>query len=113
MSETQKDQQPEEKVECPFPGCDQSSRYYEGDEHGKLMAEDDIQHHFAWEHRGTVRVLVAVEKEVSLHPKQDVEEIRENQFERFDEKLHEDIAWVRTGIIDQPDEWPEDGDGDE
>lgn len=93
---------------CPFDGCGWSievAKLYPEDQMAREDAEHQAERHFDRKHRGKARIRVVLEREVSVHPKQELSKI----LDRYHDKVEEDrpgdfdVAYAIGEWIEEPD----------
>lgn len=94
---------------CPFDGCGwqiEVGKMSPEDETARRDAEHRAELHFDREHRGTARVKVVLEREVSVHPGQDIQEIVDHHHDTLsdDTPAGYEVAYAVGEYIEEPDD---------
>jgi hypothetical protein len=102
-SDTGLQHQTRETVGCPFEDCDWTTEL--PTENGRVIDDSECIIHYEREHAGRVRLQITIEKELLIGDR-DLETIRESELKRWEEDGH-DVAHVRSEVLQETDEHPE------
>lgn len=94
--------------ECPHQGCGwqiKVDKMYPEDETARDEAECHAERHFDREHRGEARVRVVLEREVSAHPEQTLQDIIDSEHDRLAEDTPAgfEVAFAYGELLEEPD----------
>jgi hypothetical protein len=95
-----------ETVGCPFEDCDWTTDLHT--ENGRVIDDSACIIHYEREHAGRVRLQITIEKEVNIGSR-DLEDIREHELARWESDGH-DVAHVRSEVLEEADDHPEEVD---
>lgn len=94
---------------CPHDGCGyqvEVEKMYPEDEMARHDAEASVERHFDRKHRGEARIRVVLEREVSVHPKQALQDIIDSEHDRLAEDTPAgfEVAFAYGELLEVPDE---------
>jgi len=94
---------------CPFEGCTwdiEIEKLHPEDEMARQDAESQTERHIASEHRGEARVRVVLERDVSVHPKQNLQDIVDSHHDRIaaDPPAGYEVAYAFGELLEESDD---------